>query len=211
MTSWSSSYSPRPGSGLSRAACTRRTALGTLMGILPVAACAREKDLPVYWQAPQFALLDQEGKTFSSRDVGTRVVVANFIYTNCTDICPALSATMRRIQDRLRREQLLGTKVLLLSFSVDPARDTPPVLREYAQRFSADPASWKFLTGDPVYVQQVVVQGFKLGVQPSTQIIHSDRFALIDGRGSIRALPDGATLNVDQLVRDVRRLALSGT
>ncbi len=202
--------SQRPGSLLSVAACTRRAALRALVGTL-VAACAEGKDLPVYWEAPQFALLDQEGRAFSSNDVGTRVVVANFIYTHCSDICPTLSATMRRIQERLRREQMLGTRVLLLSFSVDPARDTPAVLREYAQRFSADPAGWKFLTGDPAYVQQVVVQGFKLGVQPSTQVIHSDRFALIDGRGRIRAFPDSATLNVDQLMRDVRRLVASTT
>lgn len=193
------------------APCNRRAALGVLAGVLSAVACAGEKELPVYWEAPQFALLDQEGRVFSSSDIGPRVVVASFIYTSCPDSCPALSGTMRRIQERLRREELLGTKVLLLSFSVDPARDTPPVLREYAQRFSADPAGWKFLTGDPAYVQQVVVQGFRLGVQPSTPIIHSDRFALIDGRGRIRAFPDGATLNVDQLVRDVRRLAASTT
>jgi protein SCO1/2 len=212
------SHHRRTGSAFRRAAWTRRAALHALgaVAMLLGQACAGQSDLPVYWTAPQFTLLDQDGAPFSSGDIGGRVVVANFIYTSCTDICPMLSATMRRVQERLRQERLLGTRAILLSFSVDPEHDTPPVLRAYAQRFSADPAGWKFLTGDPLYVQEVIVRGFKLGVQrvsvlPGAQrpieVTHTDRFALIDGRGQIRAFLRGSELNVEALIQDLKRLA----
>src|SRR5919109_1557659 len=110
----------------------RRALLAWLASVLVLSGCGRPNDVasapPIYGQAPPFALVDQRGAPFTSQDIQGRVVVANFIFTNCPDICPTLSATMRRVQERLKSERLLGSQALLLSFSIDPARDTPPVL-----------------------------------------------------------------------------------
>ncbi len=115
--------------------------------------------------APAFALVDQLGRPVSDADLRGKVVVADFIYTTCTDICPALTAQMATLRTRLAEEGLLGDEVVLLSISVDPARDTPDVLRAYSEPFGADPATWRFLTGDEPAIREVVVDGFMLGVE----------------------------------------------
>ncbi len=115
--------------------------------------------------APSFALIDQLGRPVSDADLRGKVVVADFIYTTCTDICPALTAPMAALRTRLADEGLLGDEVMLLSISVDPARDTPEVLHAYSEPFAADPATWRFLTGDESAIRQVVVKGFMLGVE----------------------------------------------
>ncbi|HMQ31244.1 MAG TPA: SCO family protein [Chloroflexaceae bacterium] len=115
--------------------------------------------------APSFALVDQLGRPVSDADLRGKVVVADFIYTTCTDICPALTAQMATLRTRLADEGLLGDEVVLLSISVDPARDTPEVLRAYSEPFGADPATWRFLTGDEPAIREVVVDGFMLGVE----------------------------------------------
>src|SRR5207247_2386217 len=102
------------------------------------------------------------------------------------DICPLLTTRMAGLQDQLRRERLLGSKALLLSFTVDPAHDTAAVLRAYAEAHQADAANWRFLTGPERYLVPLIVQGFKLAVQPAAaggaggDVVHSNRVLLID-------------------------------
>jgi protein SCO1/2 len=101
----------------------------------------------------------------SDADVRGKVVVADFIYTTCTDICPALTAQMAALRTRLAAEGLLGDDVMLLSISVDPLRDTPEVLQAYSEPFAAESANWLFLTGAEPAIRAVVVDGFMLGVE----------------------------------------------
>ena len=181
---------------------------------LVVAACRPASTLPVLGPAPEFSLTDQQGRPFSSADLAGKVVVANFVFTTCTDICPALSGTMKQVQDGLRSARLLDGKAMLLSFSVDPEQDTPAALAAYAERFQADPTSWRFLTGDPAEIERLLVTGFKLGAPPRVpsasgrpEIVHTGRFVVIDPRGQIRWYPRGEEVDVGQLVEEVRRLA----
>ncbi len=181
--------------------------------------------LQVFGEAPSFALIDQLERPVSSGDFRGRVVVANFIYTSCPDICPLLSVRMQALQGRLQAAGLIGGQVQLLSFSVDPARDTPAVLREYAERHQADPGAWRFLTGPEQQVVPLIVDGFHLGVQalppkqenPSVagasgehhkpyEVMHSGRFVVIDRQWRIRAYYDGAALDLDRVMRDVRQM-----
>lgn len=115
--------------------------------------------------APSFTLTDQLGRPVSDTDLRGKVVVADFIYTTCTDICPALTAQMAALRTRLAADGLLGDDVVLMSISVDPTRDTPEVLQAYSAPFDADPATWRFLTGAEPAVRQVVVDGFMLGIE----------------------------------------------
>jgi protein SCO1/2 len=184
------------------------------LALLASLACRQEPPLPTLWPAPRFALTDQQGQPFGTADVGQRVALANFVYTSCTDTCPLLSATMGQIQEQLKSEGLFGGKVVLLSFSLDPERDTPPVLAAYGERFGADPAAWKLLTGPSDTLGQLA-QDFKLGrpipLPPSSQnplinLAHSNRFVLIDGSGQVRATYLGDSLEVADVVRDIKRL-----
>lgn len=182
-------------------------------------------DLRVFGDAPTFTLVDQLERPVGSEDLYGKVVVANFIYTNCPDICPLLSLHMQALQDHLRQEGLLGREVQLLSFTVDPARDTPAVLHAYAERYRADPDAWRFLTGPENVVVPLIVDGLRLGVQalppqrasPSThaagaghqasyEVMHSGRFVLIDRQWRIRAYYDGQDLDLSRILRDLRTL-----
>jgi len=174
--------------------------------------------------APAFTLTDQLERPVSSDMFRGKLVVANFIYTSCTDICPLLSTEMQSLQERLRQEKLLGNQVQLLSFTVDPARDTPAVLRTYAERHKADPDAWRFLTGPQETVKPLIVDGFHLGVQalpPPTampgghshdaasedyEVMHSGRFVLIDQQGHIRAYYDGRDFDAERALRDIQGL-----
>lgn len=189
----------------------------TLVGALVLAigvACQPRSSLPVLWQGPEFALTDQTGQPFASSELAGKVVVANFIFTSCTDICPLLSGTMARIRDELRSARLLGDKSMLVSFSVDPEQDSPAALMEYGARFGADPAEWKLLTGDRRQIDDLLTIGYKVGAPPrlakpggAPEIVHTNRFVLIDPRGQVRALLRGDDLDTRQVIEEVRRLA----
>lgn len=186
---------------------------------------SRAQSLDVYGAAPAFALTDQLERPASADELRGKVVVADFIYTNCPDICPLLSLRMKELQERLRGDSLLGSQVQLLSFTVDPARDTPSVLQQYAERFEADPGAWRFLTGPEEALVPLIVEGFHLGVQalppqPASrsggkdhdghpeqyEVMHSGRFVLIDRRGHIRAWYDGREFDLERVVRDIHLL-----
>lgn len=170
--------------------------------------------------APSFALTDHLERSVGSADFRGQVVVASFIYTSCRDICPTLSLRMRVLQERLRQERLLGEQVQMLSFTVDPARDTPAVLRAYAERHQADPDAWRFLSGPEETLVPLIVDGFRLGVEAlppngaghgdrsghSYEVTHSGRFVLIDRQGRIRAYYDGTDVELDRIVGDIRSL-----
>jgi protein SCO1/2 len=91
-------------------------------------------------------LQDQDGREvrLKSDVLGKRVAVVNFVYTTCTTVCPVASATLAQVQERLGGR--MGEHVLLVSITVDPLRDTPARLKEYAARHEAGPG-WRWLTG----------------------------------------------------------------
>ena len=100
-------------------------------------------------------LVDQDGRQlrFYTDLLQGKVVVINSFFSSCTDSCPAMSGTLAKIQDWLADR--LGRQVNIISISVDPANDTPPVLKQYARRFRARPG-WSFLTGKPQDVELVL-------------------------------------------------------
>lgn len=91
-------------------------------------------------------LINQDGRELRlySDLIKDRVVVINAMFTSCTGVCPPMSRTMEQIQDWLGER--LGTQAYLLSFTVDPATDTPPTLKQFAEKYHARPG-WHFLTG----------------------------------------------------------------
>lgn len=97
-------------------------------------------------QIPDSPILDQNGKSlhFYSDLIKGKTVAINFIFTTCTNICPPLTATFRRVQQELEKT---GKKVTLISISVDPSIDTPERLHDFAAKFNAGPR-WTFVTGE---------------------------------------------------------------
>lgn len=132
-------------------------------------------ELPPIKRVPSFTLMDSAGRraTTTAPAGHGRISVVSFIYTSCSDHlgCPLASATMRDLQERLRSVDLLG-HVSLLSISVDPARDRPPRLAQYARAFGADPAAWRFLTASS-----------NAGIRPVLDAYGQDRQEIHDERG----------------------------
>lgn len=183
--------------------------------VLAATACDRGAragaDLEVVGQVPDLELTDQTGAAVRSADLAGHVLIANFIFTRCPTVCPVTSLKMKRLGERLATEDA----VELVSISVDPENDTPEVLRAYAARYRADPARWRFLTGEAGAVRRAVEKGFKLNVERrgvaadgTPDIVHDLHFVLIDRRLRIRGYYDSEDAGrLDDLVRDARRLA----
>jgi len=182
--------------------------VGVLLG-WPLAGALRRhpalQSLPVMATLGDFTLRDQTGKNFGTAELRGKVWVANFIFTNCSTVCPRLSKKMSEVQQRSRN---LGNAIRLVSFSVDPEHDTPDVLAEYAKRQHANPRVWSFLTGDLASIERAVIGGLKIGMghegeAPQT-IFHDNHFVLIDARMRVRGyyLVEDAG-EVDRLLRDV--------
>ena len=166
--------------------------VGTFLFLREVKAIrAHVQRLPVLSQVPAFSLLERSGRELGLSDLLGRVWVADFIFTHCAGPCPLLSANMQALQAPLRKYE----DARLVSFSVDPERDTPAVLSEYADRYLADENRWLFLTGEKPQVYGVIREGFQLGVggveEGTDQIMHSLRYALVDKKGRVRAYYDG--------------------
>jgi protein SCO1 len=137
--------------------------------IKPSSSGASPAHLPVYGSVPNFALIDQSGRPVRRGDLEGKVWIANFIFTNCPDECPLMTVEMAQMQSELAHM----ADVRLVSISVDPDRDTPAVLSEYAERFNADPARWLFLTGDKRAIYRLVGEGFRLGIVDPAEPSHS--------------------------------------
>lgn len=185
--------------------------LFTLAGILGAFAWSRLRPppapspIPSYGPAPSFRLINQNKQLFDSAQLQGRVWVADFIFTSCAGNCPLMSTRMASLQRRLPAE------ILLISVSVDPKRDTPPVLAEYTRRYGAQPGRWIFLTGAEEEVRRMVEQGFRLsaaeGGSPEEPVIHSMRFVLVDRGGSIRGYYDSNDpAQVERLIQDAGSL-----
>jgi cytochrome oxidase Cu insertion factor (SCO1/SenC/PrrC family) len=190
--------------------------MSVLIAAAACLACQPQPELDVFGRAPDFQLTDQTGATFSSASLAGRVTLLDFVYTHCTDVCPVLSATFQQAQRKLADDKLLGERVMLVSLSVDPRHDTPMVLAEYGQQFKADPAGWKFLSGDWDQVYDVVT-GLKVATRPpkpaldgpapgGTELTHSSRIILIDAQQQVRAYLEGHDASPDDLVKAAKRL-----
>jgi len=146
-----------------------------------------------YGSVPQFSLVERSGKATTLADLRGSIWIADFIYTTCQDTCPMQTAEMAQLQEQWKDRA--GLK--LVSFSVDPEKDTTEVLSRYANRYNADAQRWLFLTGAKEEISRLVQEGFRLSAvalssdsNKDSVIMHSPRFVLIDKHGEIRGYYD---------------------
>jgi protein SCO1 len=158
--------------------------------------------MPVYSRVPDFLLTSQTGAPFNRNSLNGKIWIADFIFTNCTSSCPRMSTQMSRLQAAVAE----FPDVRLVSFSVDPQRDTQLVLAGYAQRYHAQPGRWFFLTGDPKTLDALDRRSFMLG-NVDGSLEHSTRFVLVDRQGRIRGYYGAAQDDPTRaLIIDIRRL-----
>ncbi len=181
--------------------------------VVPTLMCRPEqKPLPDLGEVTAFELVDQTGAPFTADALRGQVTIVGFIFTRCDTICPVISMKMQRIQEKTFD---VGNKVKLVSFSVDPAYDTPERLTEYGKRYRADPQRWRFVTGPFDKVHALIEGPFMTSMmrkpdRPSgvPDIAHGGYFLLVDPTLKIRGVYDSDIINqLDTLMHDARYLA----
>ena len=157
----------------------------------------------VYDPLPQLSLIDHTNKEITHSSFQEQSSIVNFIFTRCQDVCPTLSARMAYIQSKLPDAHLF-------SITVDPEYDTPTILRDYAQKFQAS-KNWRFLTGNKEqirFVNQAFQQAYEhqKSTTDAPNILHSQKFILVDKKGHIRGFYDDDSQGLRQLMQDYKRL-----
>jgi len=165
------------------------------------------KELPKLWQIPYYSFTNQNGEKITSDDLKGYIYVADFFFTSCPGFCPKLSADFEKVQQAFHDKP----EVKLVSFTVDPIRDSVPVLKKYSIKYHADPTRWYFLTGNRDSIYKLGEGGFKLPIVQDDagqeQFTHSEKLVLVDGNGIVRKWYDGTNpLKVDTLMRDIELL-----
>jgi protein SCO1/2 len=166
-----------------------------------------------YGPVPAFQMVSHQGAPFGPADLQGKVVVLDFIFTRCPDVCPVMTSQMVALQRALPERPFGGPELHLVSVSVDPTHDTPPVLTAYAEKFGADLSSWTFLTGSQADVnalseglaQALVTLPSEEGETPN--ITHSQRMLLLDTQGHVRGFFPSDQEGLDALVAAMEAVA----
>jgi protein SCO1/2 len=170
-----------------------------------------EKDMPepvvqplVGAPAPAFELIDQRGQRLSSADLRGKIVALNFLYTRCPmpEVCPRLAASFATLQRKF--PDALGRDLMLVSITIDPQWDTPPVLADYAKLWRARDDGWRFLTGAPEAVKRAATAWGLVYWPEEGAIAHTSRTAIIGRDGKLLAMVEGSSYRTDQLTNLVR-------
>lgn len=180
----------------------------------------RLEGLKIYGAVPDFTFVERSDRNVSLGDLKGKVWVAQFFYTHCTDICPLTVPQMGLLHLQYLNDPEFRSAIRFVSITVDPERDTPQVLKKFAEHFSADPDLWLFLTGDKAMIVRLAQQGFKLGIGEEAnppevakktgeekEIFHSSRLILVDRKAQIRGYYSG--IDAEAMVRlrkDLKKL-----
>jgi protein SCO1/2 len=144
-------------------------------------------------QLVDFSLTDRTGRTVTRADLDGKFLVVSFLFTSCSLTCPEVSRRMAEIQ----RLTAGDADVRLLSLTVDPRSDTPPVLAKWGGRFGADTNRWLFLTGDKTIEHTLIAESFlptdtndPFNYMPGG-FTGTERIAVVDKHGKTRIYFDG--------------------
>ena len=160
------------------------------------------QQLPKIAPAPDFMLTSQDGAQVTLTDFRGKVVAVTFIYTSCTSTCPVLTPMMSFVQDQLGRD--FGRNIVFVSITVDPERDTPPVLKEYATSLGANLSGWSFLTGTPVAIRDVTRRyGVVASKNISGDVDHTFLTSIVDQHGIPRLQYAGVRFDPEEFKRDL--------
>jgi protein SCO1/2 len=162
-----------------------------------------ESVTPADEPAPPFSLTDQDGHTVTLASLRGKVVLLDFIYTHCPGPCPILTSVHVQVQREL--PEALKGRVQLVSITLDPERDTPEVMRAYAEKRGADFSNWSFLSGSREQIEPVL-KAYGVGTAPGEgigEIAHVVVSFLIDDQGNIVERYFGVEHTADDLVRDL--------
>jgi cytochrome oxidase Cu insertion factor (SCO1/SenC/PrrC family)/cytochrome c2 len=173
--------------------------LATLAAALPQPAQAQSRWAEGYF--PNLPVVTQDGKKLHFYDdlLKGKIVVINFIYTSCQDICPIATARLAQVEDKLGEQ--MGRDFFLISMTVDPEHDTPERLKEYADAFGAGPG-WFFVTGKPEDIRAI---NYKLGERSRSLSEHRNEIVL-GNESEHQWQRDNLFGDLDRVATSIRRM-----
>jgi len=155
---------------------------------------------------PPFQFIDQDSKVVDSNTVKGKIYVVDFFFTHCPSICPKMKAEMHKVYEKYKDNK----DFLILSHSIDPARDSVSVLKNYANKLNLNSDRWHFLTGnrDSIYaIADHYLESAKEDKDAAGGFIHDGNFILVDRQRHIRGYYDGTTdIGADKLMADIESL-----
>lgn len=189
----------------------RRSLLMVVMGMLLLTACGQNGiENPLDYPVNEFSATTEENKSFDINELDGKIWMADFIFTNCPDVCPPMTANMLKLQKMVKEEGL--ENVEFVSFSVDPVVDTPQKLTEYQENYGLDSNNWTFLTGYSqeeieVYARETFKTLVKKPENTENQVIHQTYFYLVGPDGKIKKSYDGyQEVPYEEIMKDIQAL-----
>ena len=162
----------------------------------------------VYHTIPDFKFTDQDSNAVTQETFNDKIYVADFFFTSCPDICPAMKTQMLRVYEKFKENR----EFALLSHTIDPKRDSVMVLKDYSERLGVEESGkWFFVTGEKEKIYDIGLNGYMVTADESPDapggFIHSGAFILVDKERRIRGVYDGTKgEKVDLLMADIPRL-----
>src|SRR3954447_1714696 len=163
-----------------------------------------EQELPVLFDLPKFKLLDQDGKDLTDDQLRGTPFVASFVFTHCAGPCPMIFGKMAAMQ-----QSIPNPNIKLVTFTVDPTRDTPEVMKEKAKQLGAQEGRWTFVTGDADSIHKLLKDMLMPTPGPEDDaLMHTTEFYLFDASGKCRGkYMSNVPELMDQLAKDAEMLA----
>ena len=196
----------------------------SLVVVLPIMAYAlvnwyqnKYEKLPVYnsshknenplTQLSSFNFCNQDGRKLDENDWNNKILVADFFFTHCPSICPKMTASLNEVDNYFKKEKFLQ----IVSFTVDPERDSSAQLKKYSAQFELNTNQWNLITGSKKDIYKLARNGFKIvatdGDGGPDDFIHSDKIVLIDTQKNIRGYYKGTNPDeIKQLITDIKKL-----
>ncbi len=186
-------------------------AVAISMSLIAAAGCHRgsQDSAPSASVLTDTKLVDQNGDAVVLSSLKGKPLVVDFIYTSCPGPCLMETAKFANVALRLGKD--LGSKVTLVSISVDPEHDGPKQLLDYSRQQGADEKGWYFLTGGPGDVDRALA-GFKLSrqVEPDGSVGHLVDMMLIGPDGRLVREYNGEVVKAQDIVDDVKKTLNNG-
>jgi protein SCO1 len=163
---------------------------------------------PITYIRP-FSFIDQDGKTFTEKNVAGKVFVAEYFFTTCKGICPKMNQNMKTVYNDLKEEK----DFLILSHTSDPENDSAAKMKQYADSMGVDTKKWIFLTGNKKELYDIARVSYTID-DPANNLksidddfLHTQFWALVDKKGDVRKVYDGLKESeVKKMIRDVEKL-----
>jgi protein SCO1 len=168
-----------------------------------------ENGKEIYHQVGQFSHYNQDSVLMTNKDLADYIYVADFFFTSCPSICPKVAKEMLKIHDALKDDP----QVRLVSFTIDPVRDTPAKLKLYGDNLGIDHKKWIFLTGDKDATLDLASTYFVAALEDANApggFDHSGKIVLVDKQGHVRSFSEGTDpTTTPKLIEDIKKLSAS--